>query len=81
MEEARRWQWGDNTGHEGWYSILYCWDPREGEYFTGVARWDGSKWESGLPIVAHAGPIEGYDEHPDRRRWQHRVMRFLLSYK
>jgi hypothetical protein len=40
----------------GWYATLHCWDIAEG-IFSGAHYWSGTKWDSELPITAHAGPF------------------------
>lgn len=40
----------------GWYVVLVCWDISEGS-FPYSAYWNGSAWESKLPIVSRSSLI------------------------
>lgn len=52
------WVFGTKPSINGWYAILYCWEPEEG-VFDDAARWNDGKWGDGsyytyLPIFCYS---------------------------
>ena len=51
------WDFDSEPPEEGWYAVMYSWDPDEGS-FPGAWYWTGRQWQSSIPPVAFAGPFE-----------------------
>ena len=57
MIEPTEWIWSEPED-EGWYAVLYSWDPDEGIFPGAVQRLNGKwVWDSNAAIGGCAGPF------------------------